>query len=199
MYMCILCIHARPTPVRSFPKQNKTRQIGKLWTFYRLSYIRKRKKRKKKYFFYSLLRSWDLLLSKPKWIPGLTRTILDDSSEHLFSLREEECDWAGPQGSRRQDRHTRSLPFAKPAARLPAQGFPPASFAQRGSWWCGSLPWRLMFTLLFPCKQRVEVTRPFQEGSQEDVSVFFLAGHKSNGNDDDDFCISAIFPWTFIS
>lgn len=54
MYMCTLCIHARPTPVRSFPKQNKTRQIGKLWTFYRLSYIRKRKKRKKNKFFFTL-------------------------------------------------------------------------------------------------------------------------------------------------
>lgn len=155
MYMWTLCIHARPTPVRSFPEQNRTRQIEKLWTFYRLSYIRKRKKKKKdtknynpnpderlksekgekkkkKYFFYSLLRSWDLLLSKPKWIPGLTRTILEDSSEHLFSLGEGECDWAGAQGSRRQDRHTRSLPFAKPEARLPAQGLPPAIFAQVG-------------------------------------------------------------------
>lgn len=35
----------------------------------------------------------------------------------------------------------------------------------------------------FLCKQRMKVTRPFQEGSQEDVSVFFLAGHKSDGND----------------
>lgn len=56
-----------------------------------------------------------------------------------------------------------------------------------------------MFTLLFPCKQQVKVTGPFQEGSQEDVGVFFLAEHKSDGNDDGDFCISEVFPWTFLS
>lgn len=139
----------------------------------------------------------DLLLSKSNLITNLTRTILEDSSGCLFSLREGEWDWAGCPGSRQQDWDTGFLPLCQASGLTASTGLP-SSFAQSGWWFCGSLPWRLMFTLLFLCKQRVKVTRPFQEDSQKDVSVFFLAGHKSDGNDDDDFYISEIFPWTFL-
>lgn len=129
-----------------------------------------------------------------KWSIGLAMSRPGDSNGCLFILTEGEGNWAAPP---RQW-------AAGPALRLPA--FVPsqrpecqhrASFQLpllKLGYGCvapclvGLCSFCCCFFFFF-CKQRMKVTRPFQEGSQEDVNVFFLAGHKSDGNDMMIFCL----------
>lgn len=125
-----------------------------------------------------------LVLGKMKWSTGLTMSKLGDSNECLFIPTEGECNRAAP--PRRW--------AAGPALRLPA--FVPSQRTECQYRASLQLPLLkvgygsvapclvgLCSFCFFLCKQRMKLRRPFQEGSQEDVSIFFLAGHKSDGND----------------
>lgn len=96
MYMWTLCIHARPTPVRSFPEQNRTRQIEKLWTFYWLSYIRKRGKKKKDTKNYNPNPDERLKSEKGEKKKNIFFTLFSEAEIYSWANPNEFLVWQGP-------------------------------------------------------------------------------------------------------